>query len=259
MHGSYYIGGANDRFIGNEPADDAPVLAELRSVLFNGTNHIATLPAAQTVLGNATISEFTVAFWMKYAVATANQYKGMWNWTTNSAWADGAMSYFLTTGSSPQYAFAVNNWSANRSYDIDVAAQWNFVVQRYKSGMTNGLNCSINDSAPVTLASLTANVTAMSNPIIIGSMPGSATYFSNAYFCCFGFWDRYISDAEKTALYNGGVFAEFTTVPTNLQGYFRTDADTDVVNSGGWVDYANSNNGTFSNSPTLSTDVPPLS
>lgn len=234
--------------------------ADIRSVLVNGSNQTATLPTAATVFGTSTLSEFSVAFWYKNAVANAVQYDGMWNWTSSASWNDGAMSYFLTTGPSPQFAFGVNDWAANRSYDIDVAAQWNLVVQRYQSGTTDGIRCSVNNGAPTVTDTLSANVTAMTNAITIGTMPGSAAYHTNAYFCCFGFWDKYLSDAEQTALYNGGVFTEFDDVATaNCQGYFRTDTDTAVSGAGGWVDYVNANNGTWNNSPTLSTEVPPLS
>lgn len=233
---------------------------DIRSVLLNGTDQTGTLPTAATVFGTSTLSEFTIAFWYKQAVASAVQYDGMWHWTSSGSWNDGAMSYFLTTGTSPQFAFGVNDWAANRSYDVDVAAQWNFVLQRYQSGTTNGIRCSINNGAPTVTDTLSANVTAMTNAITIGTMPGSAGYHNNAYFCCFGFWDKYLSDAEQTSLYNGGVFTEFDGVAAaNCQAYFRTDTDTDVVNSGGWADYVGALTGSWNNSPTLSTDVPPTS
>ncbi|MCB0406447.1 MAG: hypothetical protein KDD51_16820, partial [Bdellovibrionales bacterium] len=233
--------------------------ADLRSVLLNGVDETATLPTAATVFGTSTLSAFTVAYWIKQA-STAIIYDGRWNFTTSASWNDGGLAYYLTTGASPQYAFGVNNWSTNRSYDIDTGANWNLVVERYLSGMTDGIRASVNNGAPTVTDTLTANVTAMTNAITVGTMPGSAGYHVNAYFCCFGFWDKYLSDAEQTSLYNSGVFNEFDNVAAaNLQGYFRTDADTDVVNSGGWVDIINGNNGTWNNSPTLSTDVPPTS
>lgn len=149
-------------------------------------------------------ADFTIAGWF-YLDATGVAYKTM-------------MSKFETTGNQREYFCACQSSTPNFRYSEDgttinilnwsttvSAGQWYFWVS-YHDSVNNEVGLIIDDGTPVT-ASFSAGIHQGTSDFYIGasSAGGGPTNFMNGRCDSWAFWDRTLTAAEITYLYNRGL------------------------------------------------------
>lgn len=105
-------------------------------------------------------------------------------------------AFIFTVRNSANSANAVATWGSNAAADT-----WYFVACRHDA-TANLISISVDAGTPVT-AVLSGGTRISANGFAIGALNIAST-FHNGLVDEFGFWKRYLSDAEITELYNGG-------------------------------------------------------
>lgn len=176
--------------------------------------------------------------------------------------------YLLTTNPTGLLTFAIydTTGTTNQIYirygtPITVSTWYHVLVTYDASGVNTGLKMYLNGVDLGTLYSA-GTYTAMHNlntPLDIGRLDAPSNGYANGHIKEVGIWNKVISANEAASIYNDGEVLDLTQdygyykSKANLVGYWPLNegsGTTATDNSG------NGHNGTLTNGPTYSTDVP---
>lgn len=190
------------------------------------TDYLSIANGSQTGL-NPTGS-FTINTWVKWSSIDSGNWNGIVSKLDNTSRAYG--SGILKQGGTDQYWVAVDIGTSggssystpNANYATLVTGTWYMITIRYSTAGT--VKVDINNSRLYTDTGAPSSCQAGTADFRIGYRNNpSPDDGSNALFDETGFWDREISDAEVTELYNGGAglaypFASASAQPAIFMG-----------------------------------------
>jgi hypothetical protein len=226
---------------------DVPVaFTNTYSVELDGTNDFVNLGSSSDF---DSVSAFTISSWIK-----ADSFSGypMILSKTNATVGKAFQLYIDESSSKP--TLTVNFSSSASSTDTISTGVWTHIAVTWTSG-TGAVAFYINGSASGTATGSTS-ITTNTDDCCIGAKPSGAGFsnFFNGIIDEVSFFNSALSALDVTAIYNSGVPADLTSY--SPVGWWRmgdnnSGTGTTITDQG-----SGSNNGTLTNGPTFSTDVP---
>ena len=222
----------------------------LKSVSFDGSDDFVTMsnPADLNFSGDTTIS-----FWVKYTNQASS-----FNFLIDKSTSAGERQYALylrnETGGTKTFSFSTSGGTAaiNNSTSTISVNQWSHVALVVDSGVTNGTKLYINGSSE-TLGTHTIT-TNDSAPFQLGKRYDTSFEFGGLMDEV-AIFNSALSSSNITAIYNSGVPNDISSL--SPVGWWRMGDGTEAGSGTTIYDMSsNSNNGTLTNGPTYSTDVP---
>ena len=212
------------------------------SVDFDGTNdYVAMNGAASDMQG---LSTLTMSFWVKAASYSVNPMAFAINWPGN-----GLLIYTHNSGNAnkTQVWYGADLFAASTPQSL---GQWDHVcyVQRASDDHTLYINGN-----SVATSSASYSVNSGADQVVVGGTT-RFTQYHGGLIDEVALWKRGVTVSEVAAIYNGGTPGSLSSL--NPFGWWRMgDNDggtgTTITDQG-----SGANNGTLTNGPTFSTDVP---
>lgn len=224
-------------------------LTNTYSLSFDGTDDYLA-----TGYQYASATQFTYSFWIK----TTDTGSSHWIGNSLSGGADTrahfgtkAGSYYFLLGNSTNQYQVSNAGSASGVTD----GNWHHLVFQWDGTNTNGVNLYVDgNTTPVFTYTSTQASVASTAALKWGIGWGGSFYAYDGLMDEAAIWESILTTSDITTLYNSGVPGDITTL--NPVGWWRMGDDdsgtgTTITDQG-----SGGNDGTLTNGPTFSTDVP---
>ena len=250
-----------------------------KSLSFDGSDDYVEI-AANNVL-NPT-GDYTVAAWFKQEGENSNEVAGIDNdyqsiitsRSVSGKTVHGYMMYLRSSTNALEYWKGTNDnssfvknettslstWKANGGGDPGTPG-WNYYVIRFNG--SNQTDLFLDGALIKSITSeLTMNLQNTSRPVRIGAGNTNSTpkYWFNGKIDDVAIWDEALTDAEISALYNGGEtlyakenYGDYSS-KDNLVAYYTMDSDNGAGTT--LTDDEGNNDGSFEGAPSWSNDVP---
>ena len=250
-----------------------------KSLSFDGSDDYVEI-AANNVL-NPT-GDYTVAAWFKQEGENSNEVAGINNdyqsiitsRSVSGKTVHGYMMYLRSSTNALEYWKGTNDnssfvknettslstWKANGGGDPGTPG-WNYYVIRFNG--SNQTDLFLDGALIKSITSeLTMNLQNTSRPVRIGAGNTNSTpkYWFNGKIDDVAIWDEALTDAEISALYNGGEtlyakenYGDYSS-KDNLVAYYTMDSDNGAGTT--LTDDEGNNDGSFEGAPSWSDDVP---
>ena len=250
-----------------------------KSLSFDGSDDYVEI-AANNVL-NPT-GDYTVAAWFKQEGENSNEVAGINNdyqsiitsRSVSGKTVHGYMMYLRSSTNALEYWKGTNDnssfvknettslstWKANGGGDPGTPG-WNYYVIRFNG--SNQTDLFLDGALIKSITSeLTMNLQNTSRPVRIGAGNTNSTpkYWFNGKIDDVAIWDEALTDAEISALYNGGEtlyakenYGDYSS-KDNLVAYYTMDSDNGAGTT--LTDDEGNNDGSFEGAPSWSNDVP---
>ena len=219
-----------------------PSFANTNSVDFDGTNDFMRVSAASAINFSG---DMTVSAWVKLdtwraagIVGVGSSYPGMFHLETTS-------TKFIFYGSSGTLKSGLAP-SASTWYNITVSVQ---------SGTSSGTKMYINGSLNATG---THTITSTTAPLDIGKISYVNGYYFPGLIDEVALFNSALSASDASNIYNSGVPADLGSGGLNLSpvGWWRMGENDGATGTTITDQGSGGNDGTLTNGPTFSTDVP---
>ena len=226
------------------------------SVDFDGTNDYMSIPdVADFSLGDGagTDNAFSISAWFNADSI------GTFHIATKDGSGSGREWAFRTVSSQLHFfAFGTGSGYIGRKYSTNLSiGQWYHAVMTYdaskaSSGIKLYLNGARVDNGNYSSGTYTASRN--SNTLVrVGAVQSNQTY-SNGKIDEVAFFNTELSSSNVSSIYNSGVPADISSFsPT---GWWRMGDDDEGTGTTVTDQGSGSNNGTLTNGPTFSTDIP---
>jgi len=220
------------------------------SVAFDGSNDYINIPhdSSLTIAGDLSISAWV------YRDSTDTGYLPILVKRSGSASATTYQFYvdFITGGGLLRFYNGSSALSPSGGTSIPTN-QWAHVAITVESGVTNGTKWYVNGTAESSTNTFTINKSNTA-PATIGRLGSTSSYYAKGKIDEVGLFGSVLTASDITAIYNSGVPSDLTSY--SPVGWWRmgdndSGTGTTITDQG-----SGSNNGTLTNGPTFSTDVP---
>ena len=251
--------GGNDGTLNNGPtfSTDVPPLPA-----WNGNSYALSLDGADDYLSidhasSTSISgDMTISAWVNRAELVTSAQGGYFPILTKrpSSVASTNYQFYLdaSDGTGGLRFYEGNAVGSPASATVITAGDWFHVAISIQSGVTNGTKWYVNGVQEASSSTFTINKT-NTDPVFIGKL-GSAEYYGKGLIDEVALFNSALTSSDITSIYNSGAPGDITSL--NPVGWWRmgdndSGTGTTITDQG-----SGGNNGTLTNGPTFSTDVP---
>ena len=219
------------------------------SLDFDGTDDYLA-----TTYQYASATQFTYSFWIKTTDTGSSHWIGnslSGGYDTRCHFGTKGGAYYILLGNSSNQYQVSNAGSASAVTD----GNWHHMVFQWDGTNTNGVNLYVDgNTTPVFTYTSTQASVASTAALKWGIGWGGSFYAYDGLMDEAAIWESILTTSDITTLYNSGVPGDITTL--NPVGWWRMGDDdsgtgTTITDQG-----SGGNDGTLTNGPTFSTDVP---